>query len=56
MLVFNKGCETMPSATSSVVLATAPVLTALLARLIPGESLKGYQWAAMAVELLGSGS
>ena len=53
MLAFNKGCETVSSATSSVVLATAPVLTALLARLIQGESLKGYQWAAMAVEFAG---
>ncbi len=53
MLAFNKGCETVSSATGSVVLATAPVLTALLARFIHGENLKPYQWAAMAVEFVG---
>ncbi len=53
MLAFNKGCETVSSATSSVVIATVPVLTALLARLIHGESLKPTQWAAMVVEFAG---
>ena len=53
MLAFNKGCETVTAATGSVVLATVPVLTALLARFIHGERLMPYQWAAMAVEFLG---
>jgi len=53
MLAFNKGCETVSSATGSVVLATVPVLTALMARFIHGETLKAYQWAAMAVEFAG---
>jgi len=53
MLAFNKGCETVTAATGSVVLATVPVLTALMARFIHGERLKPYQWAAMAVEFLG---
>ena len=53
ILAFNKGCETVSSATGSVVLATVPVLTALMARFIHGEKLKAYQWAAMAVEFAG---
>ena len=53
MLAFNRGCETVTAATGSVVLATVPVLTALLARFIHGERLMPYQWAAMAVEFLG---
>ncbi len=53
MLAFNKGCETVTAATGSVVLATVPVLTALMARFIHGERLRPYQWAAMAVEFGG---
>jgi drug/metabolite transporter (DMT)-like permease len=53
MLAFNKGCETVSSATASVVIATVPVLTALLARLLHGETLGAHQWAAMAVEFAG---
>ena len=53
MLAFNKGCETVSSPTASVVIATVPVLTALLARFIHGERLGAHQWAAMAVEFTG---
>ena len=53
MLAFNKGCETVSSATASVVIATVPVLTALLARLFHGETLRAHQWAAMSVEFAG---
>jgi drug/metabolite transporter (DMT)-like permease len=53
MLAFNKGCETVSAATGSVVIATVPVLTALMARVLHGEKLRPYQWAAMAVEFLG---
>lgn len=53
MIAFNKGCETVSSATGSVVIATVPVLTALLARFIHGEKLKPHQWAAMVIEFIG---
>jgi drug/metabolite transporter (DMT)-like permease len=53
MIAFNKGCETVSSATGSVVLATVPVLTALMARALHGEMLRPHQWAAMAVEFSG---
>lgn len=39
MLAFNKGCETVSAATSSVIIATVPVITAVLARAVFGERL-----------------
>ena len=53
MIAFNKGCETVNVSTSSVILATAPVMTALFARLVFGEKLRGIQWVAIAVEFVG---
>jgi drug/metabolite transporter (DMT)-like permease len=53
MLAFNKGCETVTAATGSVIIATVPVMTALLARFFHGEKLRPFQWAAMAVEFSG---
>jgi len=53
MIAFNKGCETVTAATSSVIIAIVPVITALLARFIYEEKLSGIQWAATAVEFSG---
>ena len=53
MIAFNKGCETVTAGTSSVVIAIVPVLTALMTRLIYGEKLRAYRWAAIAVEFSG---
>ena len=53
MVTFNKGTAMVPSATSSVIIATAPVITALLARLIYKEKLAVYQWIAIAIEFFG---
>ena len=53
MVVFNLGNHLVTSATSSVMLAVTPVLTALLARLFYKESLKARQWIAVAVEFSG---
>jgi len=53
MMAFNKGCETATASASSVVIATVPVITALLARLVFGEKLNGLQWVATAVEFVG---
>ena len=54
MLVFNKGCEIVNVSTSSVVLATTPVITALLAHFIFKERLKFFQWTAIAVAFSGT--
>ena len=53
MITFNKGIETVTAATSSVVIATAPVITALLAGLIYKEKLSAIQWTATVVEFSG---
>lgn len=53
MLFFNTGCETVTASTSSVVIATVPVMTALLARYIHGEMLNRRQWAAILIEFAG---
>ncbi len=51
--VFNLGCRTIPSSTSSVVIATVPVITALLARFLYSERLTAIQWTAIGIEFLG---
>ena len=53
MLTFNRGTQLVPSATSSVVIATAPVMTAFLARIFFGEKLAPYQWGAIFIEFCG---
>jgi drug/metabolite transporter (DMT)-like permease len=53
MIAFNKGCETVTAATSSVIIATVPVITALLARVIYQEKLSVFKWIATVIELLG---
>ncbi|PKM73854.1 MAG: EamA family transporter [Firmicutes bacterium HGW-Firmicutes-16] len=53
MIAFNKGCETVSSSTSSVMLATVPVITSLLSRFIYKEKLNVIKWAAIAVEFSG---
>jgi drug/metabolite transporter (DMT)-like permease len=53
MLTFNKGCETVTAATSSVIIAVVPVITALLARVFYQEKLSVFQWVAIAIEFSG---
>lgn len=53
MVLFNKGQATVTATTGSVVIATVPLITALLARLIYGEKLRRYQWIAIGLEFAG---
>lgn len=53
MITFNKGAAIETSATSSVIIATAPVLTAILSSSVYKEKLKIFQWAAIVVEFAG---
>jgi len=50
---FNQGSLTATAATSSIIISSAPVITALLAVLFLGESVGLLQWAAIAVEFAG---
>ena len=43
----------MQAATASILIATAPLITALEARLLFGEKLKGSQWFAILLEFAG---
>ncbi len=53
MIAFNKGQETVTASTGSVVIATVPVITALLARFVYKEKLYRFQWAAIVIEFAG---
>ena len=52
-IVFNKGTAMVTSATSSLIIATVPVMTAFLASFVYKEKLRFYQWAAIFTELAG---
>lgn len=53
MITFNKGQQSVTASTGSIVIATVPVLTALLARYIYKERLSRLQWFAILTELAG---
>lgn len=53
MIAFNKGQQTVTASAASVIMATAPVATALLARLIYKEKLRAFQWIAVSIEFAG---
>lgn len=53
MIAFNQGQATVTASTGSVVIATVPVITALLARFVYGEKLQTFQWAAILIEFTG---
>ncbi len=53
MITFNKGCETVTASTASVIIATVPVMTALLSRCLYDEEITFLQWIAMGIEFSG---
>lgn len=53
MLCFNKGCAMVTTATGNVMLAVTPVVTAVAARFLFREKLRGLQWTAIGVCFLG---
>lgn len=53
MIAFNQGQSTVTASTGSVVIATVPVITALLARFVYREKLRIFQWFAILIELIG---
>jgi len=53
MIVFNKGCETVTASTSSVIITTVPIITALLANFFYKERLKHFQWAGIGIAFSG---
>lgn len=53
MIAFNQGQATVTAATGSVVIATVPVMTAILARIVYREKLRVFQWVAIMIEFTG---
>lgn len=53
MVVFNLGSKAVTASTGSVMLATTPILTALLARIIYREKLTAVQYAAIGFSFAG---
>lgn len=53
MITFNKGAQYATAATSSVILATVPIFTALLASVFYKERLRWFQWMAIAIQFGG---
>jgi drug/metabolite transporter (DMT)-like permease len=55
MIMFNIGSVTVTAATGSIILATAPIITTLLARIIYKEKIKIIQYIAIIIEFIGVG-
>jgi len=53
MIAFNKAQETLTSATGSIVIATVPIMTSILALLIYKEKMRKLAWLAIAIEFSG---
>ncbi len=53
MIAFNQGLSMVTAATGSVIIATVPVITALLARFFYKEKLQMFQWIAILIEFSG---
>ena len=55
ILAFNLGSSTVSASTSSLIIATAPVITTLFARIIHKEKLTIIQYTAIIIEFIGVG-
>lgn len=53
MITFNKGQGMTSASTASVIIATAPVMTALFARIFYKEKLEILQWIGIFIEFAG---
>jgi len=53
MIAFNRGMMIVTAATGSVVVATVPVMTAIIAAIVYHEKLTLLQWAATVIEFGG---
>lgn len=53
LFAFNKGIQTLTSASSSIVIALTPVMTAIAANFIYGEKLTKIGWITIATAFLG---
>jgi len=55
MIAFNKGSATVSAATGSIIIATTPIITTILARIIYKEKIKVIQYISIIIEFIGVG-
>jgi len=55
MIIFNMGSITITAATGSIIIATTPIITTILARILYKEKIKIYQYIAIIIEFFGVG-
>ena len=53
LFIFNKGSETLTAATGCILIATAPIITALMASFVFRERLTRLAWAALWLAFIG---
>jgi drug/metabolite transporter (DMT)-like permease len=55
MIVFNIGSATVSAATGSIIIATTPIITTILARIIYKEKIRIIQYVSIIIEFIGVG-
>lgn len=53
MITFNTGIQTLTSATSSIIIATTPIMTAVVASKYYGEKIKNLGWFTIVLAFVG---
>lgn len=53
MVTFNTGIQTLTSATSSIIIAITPIMTAIIASIYYGEKIKTIGWFAITLSFTG---
>jgi Predicted permeases len=53
VLTFNIGAQSVSVATSSIIIATTPIFTALIARVIFNEKISKIGWSGILIEFIG---
>lgn len=53
VLTFNIGAQSVSVATSSIIIATTPIFTALIARMIFNEKISKIGWSGILIEFIG---
>lgn len=53
MVTFNTGIQTLTSATSSIIIALTPIMTAVIASSYYGEKIKAIGWFAITLSFIG---
>ena len=55
IIAFNQGQATVTSSTGSIIIATVPIITSLLAYFVYREKIRIFQWVGILIEFIGVG-